>query len=172
MAETMTPQQWADLNKLFRDCEPKTPTSRELASCLPVTAVTMAGSDSGMLFHFEIGAADGHFVYVNAIPALVLARDIAAAGDERGWWNEGLAYQRNSNLRIPASADADSAAFIASLAVVAAPHGVFVKTVTERRAKVYAMTKNIAMEIMLGIRENTLRFEWIQQIPTMKGGGG
>ncbi len=73
----LTQQQWRELDQLFRDHEPGMPTDQELDRSIWINAVTIAGSDSGLLLHAET-TEGARFFYLNAIPALCLGRDISA----------------------------------------------------------------------------------------------
>ncbi len=158
-----TEAQWNGLLELFEQNEPKAPKDREIAKSKRITAVTIAAGEAGMLLNVELNRAKTRFIYLSAAAALSLARDISAAGDERGWWKEGLAYQRNPALVFPTSNDANDADFVASLLTVVAPDGLFVKFVLGKETVTYAMTKNIAMEIMLAAKAAADRHKWLGQ---------
>lgn len=161
MVGGLTKDQWRDLEDLFQRNEPPPATDREMADAAHITAITLAGSDAGVLFNFEINRTGTRFVYFSAIAALAFARDTSTAGDERGWWNEGLAYQRNIALPFPTGNDAKTADFVASFTTTAAPDGLFVKFVLGKELVTYAIVKNVAMEMMLGTFETGKRFGWL-----------
>lgn len=157
----LTEKQWQDLEDALLKNQPPPATEKEMASAPHVTAITIAGSDAGVLLNAEINKGQIRTIYINAIAALALAQDISGAGELRGWWKEGLAYDRNPELPFPTGEKVITADYVTSFLTSAAIDGVFLKMLLASETVTYAMSKNIAMELMLGIFTNGQRFGWL-----------
>jgi hypothetical protein len=82
---------------------PRLATSADLNSAHRVAAVTMVGSESAMVFTFQVNKGNMIPVHMNVVVVAELFIGINAAGDVAGWWKSKLAYQRDATMRIPTS---------------------------------------------------------------------
>jgi hypothetical protein len=155
-----TRQELDELKRSMLERVPALPTVADFKTAQRVNAITMAGSDRGILLNLEISRGATVMLQLNPVVALVLFTNIHAAAKTGNWWKTELKYRRSGTLRIPNTDDAKTAANVISLTTGAAGQGMLVNLGGAHASYMIYLPRKIAGELLLGIRMSAEQAGW------------
>ena len=142
-----------NLRQTFFDLAPKIPKEADLGRAPRVNAVTMAGSDAGLLLRLSLRRKPKQTTFfLNCVICQYLFAALNDAAAQGGWWKSGSLYERDNNMGFPISDDIAGALNVSSITTTAAPSGILVNFGGTGDSLLTYMPEAIAAELHEGIK--------------------
>ena len=152
MATAYTRDELEKQRKTLFDLAPKIPTEKDLARAPRINAITMAGSDAGILLRLGFRKPKEVTFFINCLICQYLYAAINDAAVEGGWSKSGAHYQRDEVLSVPTTNDVNSALNVSSITTTAAPSGILVNFGGAGESLLTYTPEVIALELRAGIK--------------------